>query len=77
FTTVARATRANGQLFVQISAADCNADPSVAEQISVTLTSKKTGDSQSWMAAESAPDSGLFRITPMSMAHSSDEDGHE
>lgn len=40
FTTVARAARANGQLFVQISAADCNADPTRAEDINVTISSK-------------------------------------
>lgn len=77
FTTVARATRANGQLFVQISAADCNADPSRAEDINVTISSKKSGDRQSFMAAETAADSGLFRITPMTMDRSQDEDGHE
>ena len=77
FSTVARATRANGQLFVQISAADCNADPARAEEINVTIASKKTGDRQSFMAAETAPDSGLFRITPSTMARSLDEDGHD
>lgn len=77
FTTVARATRANGQLFVQISAADCNADPTRAEDISVTISSKKTGDSQAFMASETAADSGLFRITPMTMDRAQDADGHE
>jgi len=77
FSTVARATRANGQLFVQISAADCNADPGRAEDISVTIASTKTGDRQSFMAAETAPDSGLFRITPMTMDRALDEDGDD
>lgn len=77
FTTVARATRANGQLFVQISAADCNVDAGLAEQISITIASKKTGDSQAFMATETAADSGMFRITPMAMDRSSDPDGHE
>ncbi|WP_306397932.1 SdrD B-like domain-containing protein [Telluria beijingensis] len=77
FTTVARATRANGQLFVQISAADCNLDPSRAEEISVTIASKKTGDRQAYMATETGPDTGTYRITPMAMDRASDEDGHE
>lgn len=77
FMTVARATRANGQLFVQIAAESCNADPARAEDISVTIRSKKTGDSQSWMASETAADSGLFRITPMTMDRSQDQDGHD
>ena len=77
FTTVARATRANGQLFIQISAEECNADPALAERISVTITSKKTGDSQAFMAAETAADSGMFRIAPMAMDRASDTDGHQ
>lgn len=77
FMTVARATRANGQLFVQISAADCNTDASRVEEISVTIASKKTGDRQAYMAAETGADSGTFRITPMAMDHSQDEDGHD
>ena len=74
FTTVARATRANGQLFIQIEAADCDADPTRAERISVNITSKKTGDSQNFMADETAADSGTFRITTATMDHAQDED---
>jgi len=67
FSSVARATRTGGQLFVQIEAADCNADPARIETINVSITSKKTGDRQSWMSDETAADSGVFRITPMAM----------
>lgn len=77
FTTVAHATRANGQLFIQISAADCDADPSRIERISVNITSRKTGDSQNFMADETAADSGTFRIVTTAKDHAQDDDGHD
>jgi len=74
FSTVARATRSGGQLFVQIEAADCNTDPTRIDTISVTIASRKTGDSQSWMSDETDIDSSIFRITPVAMDRDSDED---
>ena len=83
FSTVARATRANGELFIQIEAADCNADAARADIISVTITSKMTGDSRTYAADETAADSSLFRITTMAVDHDMEEgeaddksDGH-
>lgn len=77
FQTVARATRTNGELFVQIAAADCNANPDLAETISVAISSKMTGDSQTYTATESAADSGLFRISAWAMDGRQDADGDE
>lgn len=74
FTTVARATRANGRLFIQIDAAECNADPAYAERINVNIASRKTGDSQNFMADETAADSGTFRIVTIAMDHAQDAD---
>lgn len=83
YSTVARATRANGQLFVQIEATDCNRDPNAVDMISVTITSKMTGDSRTYPADETAADSSIFRITPMAKDHDMEEgeahdksDGH-
>ena len=63
FSSVARATRTNGELYVQIESAECDADPGRAETIGVTITSKMTGDSQLYMAQETGPDTGTFRIS--------------
>lgn len=63
FSSVARATRTSGALYVQIDAAECNANPAAAEVIGVTITSQLTGDSEQFSAMESEPDSGVFRIS--------------
>ena len=51
-------------LFVQVNAAVCNVDPSQALSVAVTLTSKLTGDVETFTAVETGPNTGLFRIQP-------------
>jgi len=63
FSSVARATRTTGELYVQIDAAECDANPNAAETIGVTISSKLTGDSELYSANETGPDTGVFRIS--------------
>lgn len=63
FSSVARAVRTSGDLYVQIEAAECAVDPSAVETISVSITSKMTGDSEQYTATETGMDTGTFRIS--------------
>ncbi|MBI1798941.1 MAG: DUF11 domain-containing protein, partial [Candidatus Eisenbacteria bacterium] len=51
-------------LFVESAAPACDADSTAIDSVSLTLASKRTGDSQTFAAIESAPGSGRFRIEP-------------
>lgn len=77
FQTVARATRLNGDLHVQIAAAGCDANPGVVDVISVAISSKMTGDTQIYSATETAADSGIFRISGKAVDTNMDEDGDQ
>ena len=63
FSSVARAVRTSGDLYVQIEAAECAVNPSAVENISVSITSKMTGDSEQYTATETGMDTGTFRIS--------------
>ena len=51
-------------LHVQAAAPACDQDTSVVDSVTITLRSLRTGDVQSYRAAESAAASGRFRIEP-------------
>jgi uncharacterized repeat protein (TIGR01451 family) len=51
-------------LHVQALARACDLDWSRVETVTLTLTSRLTGDRESFLAVETAPHSGLFRILP-------------
>ncbi|OYZ02018.1 MAG: hypothetical protein B7Y42_02955 [Polaromonas sp. 28-63-22] len=51
-------------LFVQADAAVCNADPIQATTVPITLVSQLTGDTETFTAVETGPNTGLFRILP-------------
>ncbi len=51
-------------LFVQVTAAQCNTDPTQALSYPIRLTSQLTGDIETFTALETAPNSGVFRINP-------------
>ena len=51
-------------LFVQVNAAQCNLNPSVIDTHSITLVSQLTGDAETFLATETGPNSGIFRILP-------------
>ncbi|WP_332775541.1 SdrD B-like domain-containing protein [Polaromonas sp.] len=51
-------------LFVQADAAVCNADPAQIGTVPVTVTSQLTGDTETFTAVETGPNTGVFRIQP-------------
>jgi uncharacterized repeat protein (TIGR01451 family) len=54
------------RLYVQADASACNADPEIAETVDITIGSQKTGDDKTFVATETGPDTGVFRInTPL------------
>jgi len=77
FQQVARAARADGWLFVQAEAADCNVDSNNIERINITIASRMTGDSKTFTAVETDADSGLFRTKAQTVDHGDHEEGHD
>lgn len=51
-------------LFVEFEAAQCNTDPTKILTQQITLVSKLTGDTETFTATETAPNTGVFRILP-------------
>lgn len=51
-------------LFVQVNAAVCNTNATQVLSVPVTLTSRLTGDVETFTAVETAANSGLFRVQP-------------
>src|SRR5215471_4867366 len=64
FSKAIRATPIGAPLWVQVNAAACNVDPTVAETKPVTLNSQLTGDTETFTATETGPNTGIFRILP-------------
>lgn len=62
FGSVTEAASMGDTLYLQADAAACNRDPQVAEQITLTLVSTRTGDTETFIVGETAPNSGMFRI---------------
>ena len=60
-TTGAPASR---PLYVEAAAPGCDLDPGSVDSVSITLTSVRTGDTQSFVAVESGSATGRFRIEP-------------
>jgi uncharacterized repeat protein (TIGR01451 family) len=51
-------------LYLQVNAALCNNNPAQALSVPVTITSRLTGDVQTFNAVETGPNTGVFRIQP-------------
>lgn len=64
FAKTIQATPMSAPLWVQMDAAACNLDPSVAETHPITLKSTLTGDTESFVATETGPNTGIFRVLP-------------
>lgn len=62
FRVPASAAAVGATLYVQADAAGCNLDPSLAEQVQLTLRSTLTDDEESFIAEEVADNRGVFRI---------------
>jgi len=62
FATKAAVIHLGSPLFVQASAAQCNANSQVAEQHPITISSTLTGDVESYTGVETGLNTGIFRI---------------
>lgn len=64
FAKTIRATPISSPLFIQVNAAACNLDPTVIESRTITLQSALTGDTETFTATETGPNTGIFRVSP-------------
>jgi uncharacterized repeat protein (TIGR01451 family) len=64
FNKVIHATPLSAPLWIQFDAAACNLDPAVAETKAVSIKSTLTGDTETFTATETGPNTGIFRILP-------------
>lgn len=64
FNLSTRVARAGWPLYVQGFASGCNINPLAAETHSITITSKNTNDLETYIAIETGPNTGIFRVTP-------------
>jgi uncharacterized repeat protein (TIGR01451 family) len=62
FSRIALSAIIGDDLNIQATAAMCNTDPLVAEKKTVTLTSTLSGDTETFDAVETGPNTGIFRI---------------
>ena len=60
--------------FLQVDAASCNRDPLRAESVVVSLSTAIAGDAEFFVATETAPNSGIFRIDSDLLTYSAGED---
>ncbi|KVW99768.1 DUF11 domain-containing protein [Thiobacillus denitrificans] len=60
--------------FLQADAASCNRDPLRAERVVISLSTAIAGDAESFVATETAPNSGIFRIDSDLLTYSAGED---
>jgi uncharacterized repeat protein (TIGR01451 family) len=64
FSHITSVSLVGSSLYVQANAAQCNQDPAVAETHTISLTSSLTLDKETFTAAETGPNTGVFRIVP-------------
>jgi large repetitive protein len=64
YATTTIAGQVGQPLFVETLAPQCNGDPAAIDSVTITLHSQRTGDTQTFIAHETAPNSGRFRILP-------------
>ncbi|SFU99697.1 conserved repeat domain-containing protein [Polaromonas sp. YR568] len=64
YTNRATQSTPGNPLYVQTDAAICNADPATIGTVPVTIVSQLTGDSETYTAVETGPNTGIFRILP-------------
>ena len=77
FARIALSADGGQLLFVQAAAQEFNLDPLVAETHEIVITSKRTGDRESFIGVETGPNTGIFRIekgvpTNLNAPHSGD-----
>jgi len=75
FKVAAVMTTVGQRLYVQADAPSCDASGDNAENIMIQIASKKTGDKETFPAAETDADSGVFRVTQAVMTVDAGIDG--
>lgn len=73
FDRIARAVKLGTPLFIQAQAASCNLSPGVVDTVTFRVTSMPTGDSESYVARETGPDTGVFRSLILPQTISADQ----
>lgn len=63
FSRIAAVTSVGTPLYVQAHASACNVDSSNVETRSIQIASSLTGDTETFPAVETGPNTGIFRIT--------------
>jgi large repetitive protein len=64
FSTPTTVARLGNPLFVEARAPLCNQQPTKIETRTILITSGVTGDIESYLATETGPDTGRFRVLP-------------
>jgi hypothetical protein len=64
FSATISVTALGSPLFVQADASICNSNSAVIESHPIVLTAAGTGDRETFMGVETAPNSGVFRVLP-------------
>lgn len=62
FNEVIPATKLGSPLYIEVTAGDCNRSSTVAETITVILTSALTGDEEQLIGLETGPNTGVFHL---------------
>lgn len=64
FAQTVRAVRLGAPLYVEASAPACDRDPLAPDTIVVTLRTDRSGDQDAFLATETGPSTGRFRVLP-------------
>lgn len=67
FTKHRTAARSGTPLYVQVEAAGCENDPNAVGTFSITITSKVSGDVETYTAIETGNDTAIFRVGSLIM----------
>jgi uncharacterized repeat protein (TIGR01451 family) len=64
YTQPVQQSKVGSPVFVQMNASQCNTDVALVETHPVTIISQLTGDTETFTATETGPNTGVFRILP-------------
>jgi large repetitive protein len=64
FTKPTAVSALGAPLYIEASAAQCNASPTTIERRTIIITSQRTSDRESFDAVETGPNTGQFQILP-------------
>lgn len=70
FTRTTNTGHLGTPLHLQVDAATCNINPLVVESVTIVVDTALTGDRESYIAVETGPNTGIFRVQDMPTADS-------